>query len=518
MSKRLISFLLASLTASAFLSGTSCSRRSEDRSSNTLGRLNISGTQESGAVGADHFYAETTSAVTSTTETAAASTETTQTETVTTATTTTTAPQLIKGDICDVNGSRLMYTDIATGHRLYEQNYKISFANILDSLSADGFDSVLDKQLTTPNPSPVNGADNYAQSVRLTLDGNVQNAIYQYMQANNLVGSAVVMRTDGSILSEVSYPSYDPDAYNADHSYADTLLPGTFFNRAFQNASPGSCFKILSAAISAKHGINSLTDEGNWEYSGVSIHNWDWQTESYKYPLERDLRSAVKDSSNIFFAKAFQQIGTENVLADLENMFCFSNDSPIECDFGPIENKIEIYCDDDLRRSGFGQAYVRTCPLYLAAACREAVFGDMVRPFVVKSCVDTNDHTTPSAEGSKPYDTIASIPTEYREPLLDGMLGVTEHLGIYIPDGYTLYTKTGTAEVGSGDYLYITGCLKNNGDNIDSQPLFTDYSDYRSCGSYIIVLQIQNPKDHGFSFASDSAAYYKGIIDIVLSY
>ncbi|MBE6864316.1 MAG: peptidoglycan glycosyltransferase [Ruminococcus flavefaciens] len=509
MLKRFTNIVLALLTASACISTASCSKNVEANSSNTLGGLNVSGTEKSDAVGAEHFYTETTSAVT---------TAPPETTTSTTTTVTTTAPQFIKGDICDVNGKMLLSTDLNSGVRIYDQNYRISFANILDATTSDGFDAALSDTLSVPNPTPVNGRTDYAQSVRLTLNADLQNAIYQYMQANNLIGSAVVMRTDGSVLSEVSYPSYDPDLYRADHSYANTLIPGTFFNRAFQNASPGSCFKIISAMVADMNGIESLTDEGNWVDSGTAIHNWDWDTAQYSYPMQRDLVSAVAKSSNVFFAKAFQMVGAENVLTQLREYFMFANDTPIECDFGPIENNIEVYCNDDLRRSGFGQAHVRTCPLYLAALCREAVYGDMVRPFVLSSCVDTNDLTTPSAEGSKPYDVIASVPAEYRDSLLEGMLGVTSHLGIYIPEGYTLYTKTGTAEVGSGDYLYITGCLKNNADNTDSQPVFTDYSDYGNNGSYIIVMQIQNPKEHNFAYASDSAAYYKGIIDLVLSY
>ena len=52
-----------------------------------------------------------------------------------------------------------------------------------------------------------------------------------------------------------------------------------------------------------------------------------------------------------------------------------------------MENNFEIFSNDDLRRSAFGQSNVRTCPIYLAALGREAVFGDMVKPFVVQSIV-----------------------------------------------------------------------------------------------------------------------------------
>ena len=46
----------------------------------------------------------------------------------------------------------------------------------------------------------------------------------------------------------------------------------------------------------------------------------------------------------------------------------------------------------------------------------------------------------------------------------------------------------------------------------------SSYSDYRANGgSYMIVMQIQNPQDHNFSFASESAQLYKGVVDAVFS-
>lgn len=448
-------------------------------------------------------------------------TVTTTSATTTTTTTTTTAPPVIKGNLYDSDGDLLMYSwQDETGKeiRSFSESYKIPFANILAEMSG-GFDKTFEETLRNNNPSPVNGNENIGRSIQLTLDADVQNAIYQYMQNMGIVGSVVVMRNDGSILSEVSYPSYDPDLFISDQSYADSLSWGACGNKAFQNATPGSCFKIMSEVISDKHGITSLYDDGTWVDDGATIVNWDHDT-NYSYPIaERSLYSAFVNSSNIFFAKAFDQIGTQEVLSDLGNMFNFGPGYEIYCDFGSLENNIEVYCSDDLRRSAFGQSYVRTCPIYLAALGREAVFGDMVKPFVIKNVVDTNDFYSVVEQGSAPYEIIGSIPPECRQNLLDGMSGVASNLGIYVPEGYQLFAKTGTAETGAGDYLYITGCIKNYNDNGQSGAVYSDYSDYRSNGgSYIIVMQIQNPKDFNFSFASESAHLYKGIIDIVFSY
>ena len=414
----------------------------------------------------------------------------------------------LKGSLFSTDGQLLMYSQ--DGLRVQPDEYKIPFANIINEMS-EGFDLTFDEQLKKQNPSSDYGT--VGQSIRLTLDAGVQRSIYQYMQENNLVGSVVVMRTDGSIMSEVSYPSYDPDQY-ADTDHNEDLAWGTYGNKAFQNYEPGSCFKIMSEVIADKHGVTSIYDEGKWEYGVFPIVNWDYEKNT-SYPMDRSLNSAFVNSSNIFFAKAFDQIGADDVLSDLSSIFHFGLDDDIYCDFGSIENNIEIYCDDDLRRSAFGQSYVLTCPIFLAMLGREAAFGDMVKPFVIQSFVDTNDPNTVIAEGTARGEVIASIPQEYRQNLLDGMTGVASGLSVSVPSGYSFIAKTGTAETWVGDFLYITGCIKKDGDT--GAAVYDDYSNYKATGSYIIVMQIQNPEEHGLEFASQSSRYYDGIANIVLA-
>lgn len=403
-----------------------------------------------------------------------------------------------KGNIYDVKGKLLVTNSEDGTRRVYSDDYAVSTANLVTSMS-DGYDKTFEDILAE--------GDN-GQSVQLTIDADVQNAVYQYMQSMNLVGSVVAMRSDGSLLAQVSYPSYDPRTVEK-QDYDEELAWGKCGNKAFQNFEPGSCFKIMSEVIADKHGVYSLYDEGEWKFDGISIVNWDHDTNG-SYPMERSLSSAFVNSSNIFFAKAFDQIGKDAVLADLDDIFHFV--TPIDCDFGEIHNNVEIYCEDDLRRTAFGQSYVLTCPLFLAALGREAVLGDMVKPFVIKSITSPTDVNSQVAEGSKPNEVIASIPQDYRQNLLNGMSGVASGLGVYVPQGYELYTKTGTAETWENDFLYITGCVKAQNDSGNKD--YGDYSNYD--GSYIIVMQVRNPAEHGYSFASHSAPLYQGVVNAIV--
>ena len=420
-----------------------------------------------------------------------------------------TAAAAAKGSFYDAGGRLLLSTGDDGKRRVSAEPYAVSFANIITPMS-DGYDTAFDKILTTP------AEDSAGQSIKLTLNGDVQNEIYNYMDQNNIVGAVVVLRTDGSIMAQVSYPSYDPNSV-ADQKYDEDLAWGDVGNKAFSNYEPGSCFKIMSEVIADKHGIYSLYDDGTWDFGNDHpIVNWDHETNKSSYPIaNRTLNSAFINSSNIFFAKTFEQVGEADVLSDLKTIFHFGADDSddIHCDFGDLSNNIEIEDVDDLRRSAFGQSKVLTCPIFLAALGREAVFGDMVTPFVIKELV-SSDGTRRIGEGSAANDVIASIPAECRDNLLSVMGSVGSDIGVYVPEGYSFYAKTGTAEGWKGDFLYITGCAKNNADN--GTQTWENYDNYGSNGSYVIVMEIQNPASHGFEFASQSAGLYKGIMNIVI--
>lgn len=456
--------------------------------------------------------------------TTATSAETTATETadgaeddITTTTTTTTTYQIIdvsqaeRGNIYDINGKVLVKSD-SDGNRKYLEEYKIPLGNIISEVS-NGAETAFNDILSATDPTSPYSSENMGKSIQLTIDADIQKQIYDYMESVNMVGSVVVMRTDGSLLADVSYPSFDPEKYYTDPDYKETLY-GAVENKSIAKQPPGSCFKIMTEIIADKHEIYSLYDDGVWYSDEGVIVDWDHDKNSY-YPMERSLYSAFINSSNIFFAKVFDELGEETAVKELEELFHFGNGCDIECDFGTITSSLEINSKDDLRRSAFGQSYVRTSPLFLASLCREALFGEMVRPFMLKNIVDSGGTQPTLLKGSEPYEAIATYPKNCREGIHDGMLGVGSGLGVYAGENYEFFAKTGTAETGGSDILYITGCLKNINDKTNRKPKYTDYSDYHENGSYILVMQMQNPDAYGFNFSSESAFLYQGLVNIL---
>lgn len=453
---------------------------------------------------------------TTTTTTTATTTNTAYTVSGSVTTTTTTIPidvsQSERGNIYDVNGEVLVKSE-SDGNRKYSVRYGTSIANIISEVSG-GIETSFNHILSASDPYSDNTSERLGKSVQLTIDAEIQREIYQYMESVNIVGSVVVLRTDGSVMADVSYPSFDPMEYYSNPDYINIVGYGALENKTLAKQPPGSCFKIMTEIIADKHEIYSLYDDGTWYSDEGVIVDWDHDKNPY-YPMERSLYSAFVNSSNIFFAKVFDQLGEETVRSDLQEIFHFGDGCDIECDFGTISSSMDISCMDDLRRSAFGQAYVRTSPMFLATLCREAIFGDMVRPFMLKNVIDSSGAQAVLLEGSEPYDVIASVPENCRQGILDGMWGVGSDLGIYAGENYTFYAKTGTAETGGSDILYITGCMKNINDNTESCPIYEDYRNYHENGSYIVVMQMQNPNDYGFNFSSESAYLYQGIINIL---
>lgn len=407
-----------------------------------------------------------------------------------------------RGSIFDTTGVRLMYPsedEQESATRAMNADYSLCLSNILDDYS-DGLDKRFESILIQPNKVPVNDKDTIGRSIQLTINADAQKKIYDILDEEGIIGSVVMMGTDGGLIAEVSCPSYDRNRLYTEEDYISTLGHFALGNRCLATASPGSCFKIMSEVICDKNGIRSQTDDGCWKFDDTSIRNWDYNDYPDRYPVQRSLEQAFRNSSNVYFAKAFDTLGQDTVEKDLREIFLFSDNTDVKCDLGTLSNSLGINSSDNLKRSAFGQANVRTSPMYLAALVREAVYGEMVRPYILKNIVNTNDVRDIMEEGSPRGEVIASIPQEYREGIHTCMKLAGDDLigsGAVIPDGYTLYAKTGTAEVGSGYYMYISSCIE---------------SDDNAC---IIILQVQNTEDYDWSFASDMIPVYNKLSEII---
>lgn len=425
----------------------------------------------------------------------------------------------LRGCIFDVNMNCIMSSVAQQGKIPYRQigpKYT-SLSNILSDQS-EGFDTVFEDILRTENPTRYEiGGELVGRSVQLTLNAGMSQKIYERMNKEGIIGSVVVMRSDGSVAAMVSTPSYDLNKLMSDSGYSETLgNTGAFINRTLSSAAPGSTFKIISEVIANQHDIDKMTDEGHITVQSTNLQNNDWEKNKESYPMQTDRLDAFIRSSNVYFAKAFDKIGEKNVKSDMQNYFLLSDSTKINCDFGVLQNSLKIRSRDDLCRSAFGQGNVRISPLYISAVTREGIYGSMAEPFVLKSVIDTATKK-PVGEGSMPYNEIACIPEKCRENIKECLRSSGTLRDITLPDGYTLYSKTGTANVGNGLYLYITGGIVHKNDLTAQKKIYTDgYKNFSCQGGYIITMQIQNPQHLGLELASQTTYIYSDIIDIVI--
>ena len=401
-----------------------------------------------------------------------------------------------RGVILDCNNNILVSSKDSTSgdaHRIINEQYDESLSPVISDYS-QGIDTIFAHVTRSQNPTPANYENDLGQSIRLTLDANIQNNIYHALAESEMVGAAVVMDTDGRIISEVSLPSYSYNSIiNGENS---DLSAGNANNRCMQTAAPGSTMKILSGCLCSMHGIDTLTDYSYWQ----NIQNWDYTGNIYD--TQRTLMSAIVFSSNVYFAQASDIIGQEAFENELAQYFSLSDDITINFDFGQIQNSVSINSTDQLRRSSFGQGNIRLSPIYLAMTTREVMLGEMIKARVLDAIVDTTDYSKIISVGTE-KEIINSIPEEYTQTVRSAMHEIGNSLPLVIPDGYSLYAKTGTAETSGEDFLYITGYVSE-----DTAP---DHG-------YIVVLRVQNPVELGFSYAKDISPLYEKILRQIIPY
>jgi len=142
-------------------------------------------------------------------------------------------------------GLEKYYNDVLKG----ELGYKISKVNARNKAI-----DMIEKKLPKNN-----------QNIKLNIDIELQKMIYERFKETNETGVVVVMRTNGEILSAVSYPSYDPNLFvggiskkewkvlqnNVDKPFTNKIIHGTY--------PPGSTIK-MGMALAFSESLEGVLD------------------------------------------------------------------------------------------------------------------------------------------------------------------------------------------------------------------------------------------------------------------
>jgi len=314
----------------------------------------------------------------------------------------------------------------------------------------------------------------------MTIDLDLQKSVSQMLQEglfHGNVGVAIVSDArSGEILSLVSLPGYDNNAFG-DDSREDELAAllkdpeQPFFQRAIAgNYPPGSTFKLVTGLGALQEGVSNRNTI--IESKGIL-----WVPHDF-YPGHRqpfpdhsvlgklNYPQAIANSSNIYFfylgggfePEGFVGLGNER-LARYARMIGFGSPTGVDLpgetaglvpdEAWKVQKVGEKWVKGDTYNMAIGQGYVESSPLQVHGMTMAiANMGKVLRPRVVRQIVDSDGNVLSTASP----DVMRTLDIEQRhlQTTIEGMeLGFRGPLlRDYAVPGLRIAGKTGTAEYG----------------------------------------------------------------------
>lgn len=347
--------------------------------------------------------------------------------------------------------------------------------------------------------------------VQLTIDYDLQKAAEDGFRAAGFNGAALMMdpRT-GEVLTYVSLPAYDPNAFAAGIDRAtwaslnsNKLLP--LQNRVIQGRySPGSTFKIVVATAALEEGIVTPDFKVNCS-GGATFYGRYFRCHLKGGHGVVDMRHAIEKSCNVYFYTLGNMLGVDRIHKWAERLGLAGKTG---IDLPNEQESIVPSTEWKKQRTGekwyagetisvaIGQGQVTVTPASLAQAITTvANGGTRVTPHLVKAVDD--------GSGWKPVpppavaDSVAFRP-ETLAALHDGLWMVVNAAGTggraRIP-GRDVAGKTGTAQV-----ISIQGKQAARGSDMD----------LRDHGWFVFFAPKDNPQISGVIFAEHAEHGYLG--------
>lgn len=284
--------------------------------------------------------------------------------------------------------------------------------------------------------------------LQLSIDSKLQNKIYSEVSGDVGTASAVHPKT-GEVLALVSYPSYDSNYYttytpNTQREIWENMAVNPFENRFNKAYSPGSAFKLVTAAIGLEEGTIESEKKLRIEAKG-------WQKDSSwgNYKVNRvsqklsqvNLKDAFIYSDNIYFAQGALKVGGK-AFVEQAKVFGMGEKMPFSYPFdkSQVANKDTIDNEILLADTGYGQGEVLMSSLHLSLVYSGLVNdGQMMAPQLEKT------------ENNLEVWKEAIFTDEHREILLDALIATIEHPDgtgrLARIDGLKLAGKTSTVEL-----------------------------------------------------------------------
>lgn len=351
------------------------------------------------------------------------------------------------GNVTDRDGVVLARS--ADGSRIYAENENTRRAMLHTVGDSSGYISTSVQAIHRPklmgwniftglNHTLLTGLVN---DVRLTVDAEASAAAYKAMNGHD--GAVFIYNyKTGETLVKVSAPSYDPNNVPGD-LHQNEKYNGVFLDNTLSSTfTPGSVFKIITAAAA----VENLPD---------------WQTRTYTcertYAIGNssvvcmehhgniNLEQAFGHSCNVYFARLALDLGPDTLQRQAEKMgfnMSFSFDTAVTA-----KSTVDLSAADDLMLgwSSVGQGEVLVNPYQMALlAGAIANGGSTPEPYLTGSATGTEYELVDSS-------TAAALHAMMRT-------AVSKYYGDSLFAGYTVCAKTGTAEIdGKNPNCWIVG-------------------------------------------------------------
>ncbi|MBF2008991.1 MAG: penicillin-binding protein 2 [Chlorogloeopsis fritschii C42_A2020_084] len=294
--------------------------------------------------------------------------------------------------------------------------------------------------------------------LQLTIDSRLQraarNALQEQMDKYHAQRGAVIVMDawDGSLLSLVSLPTYNPNQY----SKANVSL---FKNWTVADLyEPGSTFKPLNVAIALEAGAikseDTFNDPGSIKVADRTIRNA--QNKSYG---QINIAQILQHSSNIGMVQMIQRLQIPVYYSWLEKLGLgqsLNTDLPFVV--ASQLKSLEKFAASPVEAAttSFGQGFSLT-PLQLVQLHGAlANGGKLVTPHVVKGLIDSKGqiHYTPSYP--TPRQIFSPVTSQKVVEMMETVVANGTGRASQIP-GYRIGGKTGTAQKAGSSGGYISG-------------------------------------------------------------
>ena len=207
----------------------------------------------------------------------------------------------------------------------------------------------------------------YTQSdagIALTLDRSIQMITESSCSAIRKGAAVVLECRTGNILAMASFPSLNTD--NIEQALDDPDEP--FINRALCAYTPGSIFKLLSAAAALDNGVDyklPYTCNGYTEVDGMKFSCFNQMEHG-----EVNMHTALRKSCNGYFIHLVDKLGVDKVYTYAEN-FYFGESLNLSREFvsaaGTLPDISNLRNPRASANFSFGQGETTITPLHAAA-------------------------------------------------------------------------------------------------------------------------------------------------------